>query len=129
MHDTPKSRGPATGASGPGSATGGSGSATDGSGGARPGRAGGGVDAGPDPDRLADRYRDEFPILSEKAYLNSNSLGALSRRSLEARRAFERDWNEAGASSWYGDHGWTARLQEVRDAFGRTVGASPARSR
>lgn len=79
---------------------------------------------GPDPDRLADRYRDEFPILEEKAYLNSNSLGALSRRSLEARRAFERDWNQRGAASWYGEDGWTAKLDEVRAAFGRTVGGA-----
>ncbi len=78
---------------------------------------------GVDPDRLADRWRDEFPILEEKAYLNSNSLGALSRRSLEARRAFERDWAGKGAASWYGDDGWTAKLGEVRAAFGRTVGA------
>lgn len=76
-----------------------------------------------DPGQLADRYRDEFPILSEKTYLNSNSLGALSRRSITSRRSFERDWNELGASAWYGSDGWTGKLEEVREAFGRTVGA------
>ncbi len=87
-----------------------------------PGRSGSGG-PGPDPGRLAERYRGEFPILAEKAYLNSNSLGALSRRSLEARRSFERDWSERGAASWYGDGGWLSKLEEVRAAFGRTVDA------
>jgi selenocysteine lyase/cysteine desulfurase len=79
-----------------------------------------GVGDGPAPD-LADRYRGEFPILEEKVYLNSNSLGALSRRSMELRREFERDWNALGASAWYGR--WLDRLEEVRAGFARTVGA------
>ena len=70
------------------------------------------------------RYRREFPILERKAYLNSNSLGALSRRSVELRRTFERQWNELGASAWYGP--WLERLEAVRAGFGRTVGAQPA---
>lgn len=67
------------------------------------------------------RYRDEFPIFERKIYLNSNSLGALSRRSLERRREFERQWNELGASAWY--ESWLGELAEVRAAFARTVGA------
>lgn len=66
-------------------------------------------------------FRDEFPILGRKTYLNSNSLGALSRRSLEERRRFERLWNEMGASAWY--EIWWSKLEEVRAAFGRTIGA------
>lgn len=68
-----------------------------------------------------DSFRSEFPILERKAYLNSNSLGALSRRSMEERREFERLWNEMGASAWY--ELWVAKLDGVRAAFGRTVGA------
>ncbi len=69
-------------------------------------------------------YRQEFPILERKVYLNSNSLGALSRRSISHRREFERDWNELGASAWYDR--WLGKLERVRAAFGRTVGAGPA---
>jgi len=70
---------------------------------------------------LAARYRAEFPIFENRIYLNSNSLGALGRRSLEARRRFEREWIERGASAWYDL--WLDRLDEVRAAFGRTIGA------
>ncbi len=66
-------------------------------------------------------HRDEFPILADRVYLNSNSLGALSRRSISERREFERLWNEMGASAWY--EIWWSKLDEVRAAFGRTVGA------
>ncbi len=68
-------------------------------------------------------FRDEFPILSQKVYLNSNSLGALSQRSMAERREFERLWNEMGASAWY--EIWLAKLDDVRAAFGRTIGADP----
>lgn len=70
---------------------------------------------------LARRYRREFPIFDSKIYLNSNSLGALSRRSLEQRRVFERQWNEFGASAWH--ERWLAKLADVREAFARTIGA------
>jgi len=76
-----------------------------------------------DVPELAERYRDEFPILQRRTYLNSNSLGALSRRSVEARREFERDWHELGASAWY--ERWLGRLDEVRAGFAATVGANP----
>ncbi len=69
------------------------------------------------------RWRAEFPIFERAAYLNSNSLGALSRRSVARRREFERQWNELGASAWYDP--WMSALEEVRAGFGRTVGARP----
>jgi selenocysteine lyase/cysteine desulfurase len=68
-----------------------------------------------------DAYRAEFPILGGKTYLNSNSLGALSVRAIEERRRFEDLWNELGASAWY--ELWVRKLDEVRAAFGRTIGA------
>ena len=73
---------------------------------------------------LADRFdalRSQFPILSRKVYLNSNSLGALSQRSMEERRTFEELWNELGARAWY--EIWLAKLDQVREGFGRTIGA------
>lgn len=67
--------------------------------------------------------RSEFPILGERVYLNSNSLGALSRRSMAERREFERLWNTMGASAWY--EIWWEKLDEVRAGFGRVTGAPP----
>jgi len=69
---------------------------------------------------LARRFRPRFPIFERKRYLNSNSLGALSRRSVELRREFERDWHELGAAAWYDR--WLDRLDEVRAGFAATVG-------
>ncbi|WP_419162757.1 aminotransferase class V-fold PLP-dependent enzyme [Candidatus Palauibacter sp.] len=81
-----------------------------------------GVAGLPLDDRI-DELRRQFPILSGKAYLNSNSLGALSLRSIEERRRFEELWNEMGAGAWY--EIWVAKLDEVRASFGRTIGAGP----
>ncbi|WP_419167865.1 aminotransferase class V-fold PLP-dependent enzyme [Candidatus Palauibacter sp.] len=72
-------------------------------------------------DDRVDELRRQFPIVSRKAYLNSNSLGALSLRSLDEHRRFEELWNEMGAGAWY--EIWVAKLEEVRESFGRTVGA------
>ena len=58
------------------------------------------------------KYRSKFPILERKVYLNSNSLGALSRRSMDEHREFERLWNEMGASAWY--ELWVAKLDKAR---------------
>ncbi len=69
---------------------------------------------------LAEEFRREFPIFERKRYLNSNSLGALSRRSVELRRRFERDWHELGAAAWYDR--WLERLDQVRAGFAATVG-------
>ena len=51
------------------------------------------------PELLA--YRDEFPILQRKTYLNSCSLGALSVRSVQGIEQFVEQWNEWGAHAWY----------------------------
>jgi len=66
-------------------------------------------------------YRDEFPILERKTYLNSCSLGALSRRSMQGLTQFQEEWNEYGAAAWYSF--WIPRLGELRAAYGRVIGA------
>ena len=71
-------------------------------------------------DRI-DEVRNQFPILSRKTYLNSNSLGALSLRSVEERRRFEVLWHEMGAAAWY--EIWVAKLEDVRKQFGSTIDA------
>jgi len=69
------------------------------------------------------RYRDEFPILQRKIYLNSCSLGPLSRRSMEAMTRFQEMWNEYGAQAWYSI--WMGELAALREKFARLIGARP----
>ena len=57
-------------------------------------------------------WRDEFPILKSRTYLNSCSLGALSRRSMGYLGEFQGLWNTMGASAWY--ELWLGRLAELR---------------
>lgn len=107
MNDTASPDGPATG---PG-ATGGPGDL---------GATGGSGPAGGELPELAEQFRPRFPIFRRKRYLNSNSLGALSTRSVELRRRFERDWHELGAAAWYDR--WLDRLDQVRAGFAASVG-------
>ena len=67
-------------------------------------------------------WRAEFPILARKTYLNSCSLGALSRRALDRIGTFHDEWHEYGASAWY--ELWMGRLAELR---GRVAGMLHAR--
>ena len=67
-------------------------------------------------------HRDQFPILNRKTYLNTCSLGALSRRSMEAMDEFMELWNTHGASAWY--EIWWGELQGVRDSFAQLIGAT-----
>ncbi len=71
---------------------------------------------------LAD-YRAEFPIFERKTYLNSCSLGPLSRRSRAAVGEFLDLWEDLGASAWY--EIWWAALRNARARFGRIIGAEP----
>lgn len=66
-------------------------------------------------------YRAEFPIFDRKIYLNSCSLGPLSRRSRSAVSEFLDLWDDMGASAWY--QIWWAALADVRERFARLVGA------
>lgn len=68
-------------------------------------------------------YREEFPILQRKVYLNSCSLGALSRRSMDAMTRFQELWNDYGASAWYKP--WLGELAALREKFARLIGAQP----
>ncbi|MGH2545183.1 MAG: aminotransferase class V-fold PLP-dependent enzyme [Ardenticatenaceae bacterium] len=66
-------------------------------------------------------YREEFPILSSKVYLNSCSLGALSTRTRQAVNTFMDDWAEWGAFAWYQQ--WMGVLADTRREFARLVNA------
>ncbi|NJD11089.1 MAG: aminotransferase class V-fold PLP-dependent enzyme [Gemmatimonadetes bacterium] len=66
-------------------------------------------------------WRAEFPILARKTYLNSCSLGALSRTALARVAAFHDEWHEYGASAWY--ELWMGRLAELRERVARLLHA------
>lgn len=68
-------------------------------------------------------YREEFPILSRCTYLNSCSLGALSRRAEGYLREFTENWHSHGASAWY--ETWMGRLADLRSSVEGFVDASP----
>ncbi len=69
-------------------------------------------------------WRDEFPILGRVNYMNSCSLGALSRRALEQVGTFHEEWHALGASAWY--ERWLGRLEALRGDVARLLNAGPA---
>ncbi len=66
-------------------------------------------------------YRDEFPLLQHKTYLNSSSLGALSQRSIQGMARFMEVWNEWGAHAWYDV--WMDEIAQARKNFASLIGA------
>ena len=66
--------------------------------------------------------RSHFPIFERCRYLNTCSLGALSRRSRARVDAFLDTWEARGAPAWYDD--WWAALEELRRRYGQWIGAS-----
>jgi len=68
------------------------------------------------------QYRDEFPIFRDTIYLNSCSLGALSRRSRARVSEYLDLWERRGASAWYDV--WWAALAELRKRYARVIGAA-----
>ncbi len=76
----------------------------------------------PNPDPMAiPTCRDEFPIYQHSVYLNSCSLGALSIRTRRKINQYLDLWESRGAAAWYDV--WWAALQELRERYGRVVGA------
>ena len=65
--------------------------------------------------------RADFPTLGRKTYLNTCSLGALSRQSREGVVRFLDLWEELGASAWY--RLWLGEVQALRASFADLIGA------
>jgi kynureninase len=68
------------------------------------------------------RLRDEFPLLEQRTYLISASLGPLSRRSRALAEEHLDLWGRLGPEELWFEHG-LPRLQECRERFARLVGA------
>ena len=67
-------------------------------------------------------YRAEFPVLADRAYLISASLGPLSRRSRAAAEEHLDLWQRLGPEELWMDHG-LPKLGRCRDLFARLIGA------
>lgn len=67
-------------------------------------------------------YRSEFPILAERTYLISASLGPLSRRSRALAEEHLDLWQSLGPEELWFDHG-LPRLQQCRERFATLIGA------
>jgi kynureninase len=67
------------------------------------------------------RLCSQFPTLDNVTYLNSCSLGLLSRSSRDAVNRFLDLWTDMGASAWYGP--WMAELAALRRDFASLIHA------
>ena len=67
-------------------------------------------------------WRQEFPGLQHSTYLNTVSLGQLSRRSRSAVNRFLDLWTERGASAWYSY--WLKETDGLRREFARLIHAA-----
>lgn len=72
---------------------------------------------------LTAAWRGEFPGLEQSVYLNTCSLGQLSRRSIAAMHRYMELWQRYGASAWY--ELWWAELADARARFARLINAQP----
>jgi kynureninase len=71
----------------------------------------------------AARYRAEFPIFNHTTYLNSCSLGPLSKTAMAALDQYQEDWSIHGAPAWW--KLWMPKLESAREHFARLIGAQP----
>jgi kynureninase len=69
-------------------------------------------------------YRDEFPILAERTYLISASLGPLSVRARRAANEHLDLWQRLGPEELWLAHGFP-KLAQCRDQFSQIIGADP----
>lgn len=65
--------------------------------------------------------RDEYPVFGHSIYLNSCSLGALSRRARARVNEYLDLWERRGAAAWYDV--WWGALEDLRTRYGRLIGA------
>ena len=67
-------------------------------------------------------YRAEFPVVSERTYLISASLGPLSGRSRRLAEEHLELWSRLGPEELWFEHGFP-RLQQCRERFATLIGA------
>jgi len=70
-----------------------------------------------------ERWRDEFPILSQSIYMISNSLGAMPRETARNLAEYAATWATRGVRGW--EERWWEMPLEVGNKIARLIGASP----
>jgi kynureninase len=70
-------------------------------------------------------YRGEFPVVNDKAYLISASLGPVSGRAKTELAEYVRAWAEMGAPEPVWMDRIFPKLRQVKELFGGMVGADP----
>ena len=73
---------------------------------------------------LPGEWRDQYPVLRDRTYLISASLGPLSLRARAAAEEHLDLWSRFGPEELWFDHG-LPKLQECRELFARLIGADP----
>ncbi len=68
-------------------------------------------------------FREQFPIFEESIYLNTCSLGALSRQSRAGVERFLDLWREKGASAWY--ELWLGEIELLRERVAQLLTCGP----
>lgn len=68
------------------------------------------------------RYREDYPILSDSVYMNSNSMGAMPRAAHDAVAEYCRVWQHEGVEAW---STWGPVVDETADMAARFFGAGP----
>ena len=76
-----------------------------------------------DPD-LA-KYREDYPILGQTTYMNSNSMGAMPRGARQAMQAYFDTWQQQGVEAW---GPWTDFINETADTVAALLGGVPGRT-
>ena len=67
------------------------------------------------------RWRDEFPILSQSVYMISNSLGAMPRQTARNLAEYADTWATRGVRAW--EERWWEMPAEIGNKIARIVGA------
>lgn len=73
---------------------------------------------------LSGKWRSQYPVLRDRTYLISASLGPLSLRARAAAEEHLDLWARLGPEELWFDHG-LPKLQECRELFARLIGADP----
>lgn len=68
------------------------------------------------------RYREDYPILDTSVYMNSNSMGAMSRAARQATTDYLDAWEHEGVEAW---DRWVPFVGETGDAVARLFGGAP----
>lgn len=66
------------------------------------------------------RFREDYPILADTLYVNSNSMGAMPRQAEAALQQYAADWAREGVEVW--PH-WFDVLRDTADSAARFLGA------